>query len=233
MYQLKSNFLNDYNNALDRNDVDGLRGIFIDKIGDLIVHHKPELIANLRRLNITLPANTNNEELSTFITEALHSPRPNKVHDMLASMMILKDGHFMNDATSDLTSAASSVLGDKSDSKSDDKSKKDLSGEQISNVADSISKALGGIFTFAKSAVDAKKAKKATAGDLTGSVADKADKAGKESAPPPPQPKSNTAMYVGIGLFALALVVGGLWYYKSQQTSGGGASTPAPGAGGV
>jgi hypothetical protein len=235
----KADFLHNYTTALEHDDTESLRDLFIDKISDLIAHHKAELLAGLRRLKVALPPNMSTQDLIVYITEVLHADKPNlPVLNLLGTMILVKDGApvagFQNDAASEggvegppANLVAAPAAGATSPTPS---ASSKLNGDQVSGVVGSIMPALTGIFNFAKSALENKKKKKATGDALATAV----DSKTKTAAPPADtttdkKKKSNTGMYVAAFFVTVLLVSGGIWYYKTQ-TSGATGSTGASGA---
>lgn len=225
MKYVKTDFLSNYKELLNRNDVEGLRDLFNTQIADLVANRKTELIANLNRsLGANIKTTITNSELVNYLIEGLFA-KNKKVMEVLVGMII----------TSESGPKYLNVEGE-ADKKAP-KGKKEkpvrekMSGDQIGELVGTVAKGLGGVMEFAKSFNDVKVAKEQAKVSLMDQV-----KNNTQTQPTYPEQAASSGMSGGKiaiivgGVILVSAIIGGVIFMSRKKAASGGSGAPAPAA---
>lgn len=216
MVHQKSDFLHNYKQFLEHDDVEGLRDLFTSHIAGVIVHHKPELIANLKRIGVTnIEPTISNQQLANNVTEAIYA-KNKKIIDLIVSMILTDEGQseYMN------------VDADSPDAKAKTKGGAKLSGDQITDLVGTVATGLSSIMGVAKSAIDAKREKQQTKNSINDNINTQ-----QQQIIPQQQTKSGMSTGAVVGIVVVVVIVAGVigfvLYNRSKTPAGAPAAQPA------
>lgn len=213
----KTNFLENYQNALKYNDVQGLLDLFTARIAALIVNHKPDVIAALKNAGTTVSPTISNNELGDTVIELISKGNKNVVN-AIASLIITKEGHenFIGD--------------DATDKKGKGKGKGKFNSDQIVDLTGAVATGLGSVMDFAKSFGETKKQKEITKQTLSNNML-----AMQQQSATPSTPAAtglSTGAKVGIGL-AVVVVLAGIGFMVWQKSKSGATAAASAAASGA
>lgn len=205
----KTNFLENYQNALKYNDVQGLLDLFTARIAALIVNHKPDVLTALKNAGVSVAPTASNAELGDTIIDSISKGNKN-VTNAISSLIITKEGH-------------ENFIGD--DSKKSKKGGSKMTGDQIVDLTGAVATGLGSVMDFAKSFGETKKQKEITKQTLSNNMLAMQQAANQPNAPV--ATGLSTGAKIGIGVGVVLVIAAGVGFFLWQKSKKG-ATAAAP-----
>jgi hypothetical protein len=215
----KTNFLENYQNALKYNDVQGLLDLFTARIAALIVNHKPDVLTALKNAGNPVSPTISNAELGDTVIDSISKGNKN-ITNAIASLIVTKEGHqnFIGDDAKSGGGGANTTKG---------KGGKKMTGDQIVDLTGAVATGLGSIMDFAKSFGENKKQKEITKQTLSNNMLAMQQQA--QNANAPVATGLSTGAKVGIGVAIVVVIAAGVGFFFWQKNKKG-AAVAAPAA---